>query len=135
MKQKLTKFFNLVKNSKEVKVMLIFNIIVVFVLLLGNSLSVYTSNKNTNMANIKVNGLSFNMTTNSGTSDDRILHLQAGKIESFNIVLTNLNKTEVKYELIYDVCSDSKCTSVSSNKPDYIIIGKEKLNTEYSMKM
>ena len=130
MKRKLTKFFNLAKNSKEVKVMLIFNIVVIFILLLGNSLSVYISNKNMNIANIKVNGLSFNMTTNSGTSDDRILHLQAGKFESFNIVLTNLNKTEVKYELIYDVCSDSKCTSVSKELPTDIGVYKEIADTE-----
>ena len=95
MKRKLTKFFNLVKNIKEIKVMLIFN-----------------------------------MTTNSGTSDDIILHLQAGKIEVFNIELINLNKTEVKYELIYDVCSDSKCTSVSKEMPNDIGIYKETDGTE-----
>ena len=49
-----------------------------------------------------INGCNCNITTNSGELNDRILHLQAGKIEQFNIILTNLNKIDVKYEFTYD---------------------------------
>ena len=117
MKTKLIKFFNLIKKDKQVKVLTITGIILLFIFTLGYSLSMFTSSQNNKVANIKVNDLSFNITTNSGTSDDRILHLQAGKNEIFNVIITNLNKINTKYELIYDVCSDSNCSSLIESLP------------------
>ena len=117
MKTKLIKFFNLIKKDKQVKVLTITGIILLFIFTLGYSLSMFTSSQNNKVANIKVNDLSFNITTNSGTSDDRILHLQAGKNEIFNVIITNLNKINTKYELIYDVCSDSNCSSLIEALP------------------
>ena len=117
MKQNLTKFFNLIKNDKQAKTLTIIGVVLLFIFTLGYSLSAFTGGKSANIANIKVNDLSFNITTNGGTSDDRILHLQAGKNEIFNVVITNLNKISAKYELIYDVCSDSKCSSLLDSLP------------------
>ena len=118
MKRNLTKFFNLIKKDKQAKTLTIIGVLVLFIFTIGYSLSVFTGNTSSKLANIKVNDLSFNITTNSGTSDDRILHLQANKIESFSVVITNLNKISKKYELIYDVCSNSNCTSVLNSLPD-----------------
>ena len=64
-----------------------------------------------------------NITTNSGESNDRILHLQAGKTESFKITITNLNKIDTKYELIYKVCTDIKCTSYLDTLPNEVKLG------------
>ena len=118
MKQNLTKFFNLIKKDKQAKTLTIIGVLMLFIFTIGYSLSVFTGGKNATLANIKVNDLSFNITTNSGTSDDRVLHLNAGKTELFNVVITNLNKIDTKYELIYDVCSNSNCTSVLNSLPD-----------------
>ena len=119
-KQKLINFFNLIRKDKKIKVLTIMLIITLFIFTLGYSLSMFNKNKSNVVANIKVNDLSFNITTNSGTSDDRVLHLQAGKNETFNAIITNLNNINTKYELIYDVCSDSNCTSVLNSLPDGI---------------
>ena len=117
MKQKLTKFFNLIKDNKSTKLLVISSILLLFIFTLGYSLSVFTGTKIDKLANIKINDLSFNITTNGGTSNDRILHLQSNKIESFSVIITNLNKINAKYELIYDVCSDSKCSSLLDSLP------------------
>ena len=118
--KKLTKFFNLIKENKQTRILSIMTIAMLFIFTIGYSLSMFTGDNNKKIANIKVNDLSFNITTNSGTSDDRVLHLQANKIESFSVIITNLNKITTKYELIYDVCSDSNCTNTLNSLPDGI---------------
>lgn len=92
----------------------------------------FTTSQNKKIANIKVNDLSFNITTNSGTSNDRILHLQAGKIEQFNIILTNLNKIDVKHEFTYELCNNQNCTETSNNIPSDISVSKEDESSEVS---
>lgn len=112
MKEKFTNTINIIKSSKRSRYMFIATIMLIFISVIGFSLSLFTNNNSKPIANIKVNGLSFNITTNTGESDDRILRLQAGKTESFTSTITNLNKIGTKCELIYDVCSDSNCTSI-----------------------
>ena len=132
MKKNLTKFFNLIKKDNQTKFLTIFTLIMLFIFTLGYSLSMFNGSSVKEVANIKVNGLSFNMTTNSGTSDDRVLHLQAGNTEQFDIILTNLNKVNVKYELIYQLCNDSNCTSTSTNIPSDLLVYKENEDTNVS---
>ena len=78
----------------------------------------FTGNNSSKIANIKVNDLSFNITTNSATSNDRILHLKAGKTELFNVIITNLNNINTTYELIYDICTNSECTNTLNSLPN-----------------
>ena len=132
MKTKLIKFFNLIKKDKQAKILTIMGIILLFIFTLGYSLSMFTSNQNNKVANIKVNDLSFNITTNSGETNDRILHLQAGKLEQFNIILTNLNKIDVKYEFTYELCNNRNCTETSKNIPSDISVSKEYESSEIS---
>ena len=132
MKQKLTKFFSLIKNDKQTRFLTIITILLLFIFTLGYSISMFNGSNVKEAANINVNGLSFNMTTNSGETDDRVLHLQAGKTEQFNVVLTNLNKVNTKYELTYELCNDSKCTSTSKAIPNTITVVKEEESTEIS---
>ena len=122
MKKNLTKFFNLIKKDKQTKFLTIFILIMLFIFTLGYSLSMFNGGSVKDVANIKVNDLSFNMTTNGGTSDDRVLHLQAGKTEQFDIILTNLNNIDVKYEIIYNVCTDINCTSFLDKLPSNVYI-------------
>ena len=132
MKTKLIKFFNLIKKDKQAKILTIMGIILLFIFTLGYSLSMFTSSQNNKIANIKVNDLSFNITTNSGESNDRVLHLQAGKIEQFNIILTNLNKIDVKYEFTYELCNNQNCTETNNNIPSDISVSKEYESSEVS---
>ena len=118
MKENLIKFFNLIKNNKQAKVLLILGILLIFIFTLGFSLSMFTSNNTAKIANIKVNDLSFNITTNNATSNDRILHLKAGKTELFNVIITNLNNINTTYELIYDICINSECTNTLNSLPN-----------------
>ena len=118
----MNKIVTELKNNKNMKYSIYFFVLVTFIFTIGYSLSMFTSNQNNKVANIKVNDLSFNITTNNGDSDERILHLQAGKTETFNIVITNLNNISTKYELIYDVCNNVDCNETSKNLPDNIII-------------
>ena len=91
MKTKLIKFFNLIKKDKQARILSIMTIAMLFMFTIGYSLSMFTSDNSKKVANIKVNDLSFNITTNSGESNDRILHLQAGKTELFKSTITNLS--------------------------------------------
>ena len=127
--KKLTKFFNLIKENKQTRILSVITMAMLFIFTIGYSLSVFTNSSNKKVANIKVNDLSFNMTTNSGTSDDRILHLQAGKLEQFDIILTNLNKVNIKYEIIYELCNNQDCTSTSKEIPKDLLVYKETEDT------
>ena len=118
MKENLIKFFNLIKNNKQAKGLLIVGTLLIFIFTLGFSLSMFTGNNSSKVANIKVNDLSFNITTNNATSNDRILHLKAGKTELFNVIITNLNNISTTYELIYDICTDSSCTNTLNSLPN-----------------
>ncbi len=112
MGKKFINIIKMIKNDKRFKYTLVVTIMLLFISIIGYSLSFFNKNSSMLFANIKVNDLVFNITTNSGESDDRILRLQAGKTESFTSTITNLNKIGTKCELIYDVCSDSNCTSI-----------------------
>lgn len=115
--EKIQHFKNVFKNNKKLRNTLVFTILLGFIFTLGYSLSVFTQNKKNQLININVNGLVFNMTTNSGQSDDRVLELKANQIEEFSIKITNYNKVDTKYEVIYDICTDVNCTSfVDDNK-------------------
>ena len=121
--KKLTKFFNLIKENKQTRILSIMTIAMLFMFTIGYSLSMFTCGSNKKVANIKINDLAFNITTNSGESNDRVLHLQAGKTELFKSTITNLNKMNTKYELIYKVCTDAKCTSYLDTLPSGVKVG------------
>lgn len=119
----MREFIDIIKGDKRSKILFIITVGVLFICTISYSLSIFSDNRGGNIANIQVNGLSFNMTTNTGETDDRILKLKANTLESFNVILTNLNTMDVKYELIYEVCTDSTCTSTIDNLPEDIIFG------------
>lgn len=113
MKTKINDFYKLISKNKKAKFFTIVIIIFVFIVTIGYSLAFFTLQNSNLVANIVVNNLSFNMTTNGGQSDDRILKLKAGTKEQFNVALTNLNKIATKYEIIYEICSDENCTGTN----------------------
>ncbi len=123
MKQKINDLYNLINKNKKTKIFTIVIILFTFIVTIGYSLAFFTSLNNNLVANIVVNNLKFNMTTNNGTSDDRILRLKAGAIEEFVIVLTNLNNLPTKYEITYEICDNENCDNIINVSADI----KEKL--------
>lgn len=131
MGKKFRNIIKMIKNDKRFKYTLVVTIMLLFISIIGYSLSFFNNNNSTLVANIKLNDLVFNITTNSGESDDRILRLQAGKTETFNVKLTSLNGINVKYELKYVVCSDSKCTTSSSILPNNVMVAVSPMKSTY----
>ena len=129
MGKKFMNIIKMIKNDKRFKYTLVVTIMLLFISIIGYSLSFFNNNNSTLVANIKVNDLSFNMTTTSGESDDRILRLQAGKTESFYVKLKNINSINAKYELKYSVCSDSNCTNTSLDLPNNVVIATTPKNS------
>ena len=109
-KEKVINYWNkLIKN----KAFLYFNFCIVLLLFcftLNITFAKYTHTK-TIGANITIGQLKYNMQINNGELEDRILRINKNDTRIYNIVLTSLNKYETKYELIYHVCSDEKCSS------------------------
>ena len=126
----IRKYLDIIIKDKKIRTLTAFSVLVMFVFVIGFSLSYFGGGGGKRMANININDLAFNITTNSGESNDRILHLKAGKTESFDISITNLNNIDTNYELIYKICNNSDCTQQSdvTKKLDGINIG---LDTSY----
>ena len=122
MGKKFINIIKMIKNDKRFKYTLVVTIMLLFISIIGYSLSFFYNNNSTLVANIKLNDLLFNIITNSGESDDRILRLQAGKTESFFVKLKNQNSINAKYELKYSICSDSNCTNTSLDLPNIVRI-------------
>lgn len=87
MGKKFINIIKMIKNDKRFKYTLVVTIMLLFISIIGYSLSFFYNNNSTLVANIKLNDLLFNIITNSSKSDDRILRLQAGKTESFFVKL------------------------------------------------
>lgn len=111
---------NITKNDKRIRFMSIFTIMILFIFIINYSLSLFQGNNSYIVANIKVNDLLFNVTSNSGESNDRVLKLSSNSTEMFNAIILNLNKIDVKYEVTYKVCTSVDCTSFYENIPDGI---------------
>lgn len=101
-------------------------ITLIFTLLIGLSFICFSVYKNNYQSNITVNDLSFNITTNSKEIDKRILKLSSNKQEDFKVLIRNLNKSNVKYELTYDVCMDDICSNIVNYLPENININYDK---------
>lgn len=76
MGKKFINIIKMIKNDKRFKYTLIVTIMLLFISIIGYSLSFF----NKKVQCIKVNDLVFNITTNSGESDDRIYLLSSPEI-------------------------------------------------------
>lgn len=76
MGKKIRNIIKMIKNDKRFKYTLIVTIMLLFISIIGYSLSFF----NKKVQCIKVNDLVFNITTNSGESDDRIYLLSSPEI-------------------------------------------------------
>ena len=76
MGKKFRNIIKMIKNDKRFKYTLVVTIMLLFISIIGYSLSFF----NKKVQCIKVNDLVFNITTNSGESDDRIYLLSSPEI-------------------------------------------------------
>ena len=76
MGKKFINIIKMIKNDKRFKYTLVVTIMLLFISIIGYSLSFF----NKKVQCIKVNDLVFNITTNSGESDDRIYLLSSPEI-------------------------------------------------------
>ena len=130
MKKKIIKLCKMINSDKKTRILVIIFVMLSFIFTLGYSLSIFTASKEASVVNINVNGLVFNLTTNAGESDDRILKLAAGMTESFDVNITNLNNINVKYELLYDVCKDVNCKEKLNGLPANVQVALNMLKTK-----
>lgn len=130
MKKKIIKLCKMINSDKKTRILVIIFVMLSFIFTLGYSLSIFTASKEASVVNINVNGLVFNLTTNAGESDDRILKLAAGMTESFDVNIINLNNINVKYELLYDVCKDVNCKEKLNGLPANVQVALNMLKTK-----
>lgn len=116
MKEKFSSLFNLIKTNKTTKYIVVLSVVVLFCLALNVTYSAFTSNNTTNVANLKINDLSYNLNVNSNNTD--ILSIPVSNSTTNTIKLTSLNNFETRYELSYQVCQDSSCTSYTDLTSD-----------------
>lgn len=121
--KKKLKFIEIIKSDKKIRYFTIYSVLILFICVIGFSLSVYTRANYDNAANFTINGLSYLINTNAGGSNDRILELDAGKTEKFAVSIISKNTMDTKYELLYEVCADSSCSSVLSSLDENVKIG------------
>ena len=121
--KKKLKFIEIIKSDKKIRYFTIYSVLILFICVIGFSLSVYTRANYDNAANFTINGLSYLINTNDGGSNDRILELDAGKTEKFAVSIISKNTMNTKYELLYEVCADSNCSSVLSSLDENVKIG------------
>ena len=112
MKEKFISLFNLIKNNKTTRYLVVLSVLVLFVLALNTTYSAFTSNNTNNLANVKVADLSFNIAVNGTVRD--ILTAPANNDATQTLKITSLNNFGVKYEVTYKVCATSACTSFIS---------------------
>ena len=121
--KKKFKFIEIIKSDKKIRYFTIYSVLILFISVIGFSLSFYTRENYDNAVNFTINGLSYLINTNAGASDDRILELDVGKIEKFAVSIISKNTVDTKYELLYEVCADSSCSSVLSSLDENVKIG------------
>lgn len=64
-------------------------------------------------SNLIIDDYAFNVKVINGNSKDkRIVYLENGKSEVYDVVLTSLNNNDLNYELTYDLCVDEKCNNI-----------------------
>ena len=130
-KEKIGNIINKIRGNKRILYLTFCIVLVLFCLALNVAFGYLVRSKNINGANIMIGDLKYKMVINDtalsssvGTKlptntiiGDRIILLKAGKTEQFNIVLTSLNEISTKYEIIYKVCTDEKCTKFMDEIP------------------
>lgn len=115
MKNKIVK----VLQNKRVRYLLVSFVLVLFCLALNIAFSAFTSNAGGVAANLNVKNMTYSVKLN-GTSGT-IIKADKNGLTKVNTTFTASNDITSKYELSYDVCSDSTCSSTIT-KPSTLTV-------------
>lgn len=115
MKDKIVK----VLKNKRARYLIVSFVLVLFCLALNIAFSAFTSNADGVAANLSVKKMTYSVKLNgeSGT----IIKANKSTVTKVNTTFTATNETSSTYELSYDVCSDSTCTSTIT-KPSTLTV-------------
>ena len=117
----MVEFINKVKSNKTAMYFLVVSIMVLFCVTLNYTFSAFTASKEGNVASITVGSLSYD-TEVDGTAGS-IITATNNTITKTDITLISNNSFDTNYELTYDICTTSNCSStvnsVSGLKVEY----------------
>lgn len=123
MKNKIVK----VLQNKRVRYLLVSFVLVLFCLALNIAFSAFTSNAGGVAANLNVKNMTYSVKLN-GTSGT-IIKANKNGLTKVNTTFTASNDRTSKYELSYDVCSDSTCSSTIT-KPSTLTVQYSSRSTD-----
>lgn len=115
MKNKIVK----VLQNKRARYLLVSFVLVLFCLALNIAFSAFTSTAGGVAANLNVKNMTYSVKID-GTAGTIVKATKSG-LTKINTTFTATNSTASKYELSYDVCSDSTCSSTIS-KPSTLTV-------------
>ena len=123
MKNKIVK----VLQNKRVRYLFVSFVLVLFCLALNIAFSAFTSNAGGVAANLNVKNMTYSVKLN-GTSGT-IIKANKNGLTKVNTTFTASNDRTSKYELSYDVCSDSTCSSTIT-KPSTLTVQYSSRSTD-----
>ena len=104
-----------IKGSKRLLYISLLLLIVGFSVVLNYTFSAFTQSTVKNAADITVSELVYNTSVNGNNTN--IMAGPAGETTKSNVVIVSQNAYNTKYEITYQVCSDSACNTIIS-KPN-----------------
>lgn len=115
MKDKIVK----VLQNKRARYLIVTSVLVLFCFAMNIAFSAFTSSAGGVAANLTVRNMTYSVKIN-GTTGTIVKATKSG-LTKINTTFTATNTTSSKYELSYDVCSDSTCSSTIS-KPSTLTV-------------
>lgn len=115
MKDKIVKIL----QNKRARYLIVTSVLVLFCFAMNIAFSAFTSSAGGVAANLTVRNMTYSVKINGTTGT--IVKANKNGLTKINTTFTASNNTSSKYELSYDVCSDSTCSSTIS-KPSTLTV-------------
>ena len=109
--------FKTIKDSKRLLFLSLLSMIIVFCIVLNFTFSAFTQSTNKRAADLTVSSLVYSKSVNGNDTD--IISAPAEEITRSNVVIVAENAYNTKYEITYEVCTDSACNNVVSKPSDF----------------
>ncbi|MDD2409350.1 MAG: DUF6273 domain-containing protein [Bacilli bacterium] len=100
-------------KTKRFLYLTIILIIILFGVTLNIALGIFSNNRVNEFINTKVSNITYYLSINGYPS--LILEIEANKEKSFDLNIKSLETFDTKYEVIYNLCTDSTCSSYIEN--------------------
>jgi len=111
--KKIKEFIKTIIKTKRFLYLTIIIVIVLFGVTLNIALGAFSNNKVNEFINTKVSNITYYLSINGYPG--LILEIGAHKEKSFDLNVKPLETYDTKYEVVYDICVDSTCSSYQEN--------------------